>query len=206
MGGEMPSTFNSPKSTVLLIDDMARAATFKAALKDSPYTITYSTQHSVSLLKEVEEQSPDIILIDTTTPSQDTITSLNALAACNPKPVIIFTEHEQPEKMQESIKAGVSAFVSGEISPIRTKFILDVAVARFINYQQLNSELSAAKQQLESRKWLDQAKAILIEQQKMTEQQAYSSIRKMAMDNGQKMEDVAKNIIAMMKLMNGGNS
>lgn len=202
----MPSTFNPQKSTVLLIDEMARAAILTSALKDSPYTITYSTQHNDALLKDVEERAPDIILIDTKTPSQDTITSLNTLAACNPKPVVIFTEQEQPEFMQASIKAGVSAFVTGKINPTRTQHILDVAVARFANYQGLQAELTATKQQLESRKWLDQAKAILIEQQNMTEQQAYSSIRKMAMDNGQKMEDVAKNLIAMMKLMKGSRS
>ena len=68
----------------------------------------------------------------------------------------------------------------------------------------MRQELTSAKRQLESRKWVDQAKALLIEKQNMTEQQAYGAIRKMAMDNGQKMEDVAKNLISMMQLI-GGN-
>jgi response regulator NasT len=202
----MASTFHLSKSNVLLIDDMAREAYFRKALQDSSYTITHAAQHSVSLLKEVEKQNPDIILIDTKRPTRETISSLNALADINPKPVVIFTEQDQPELMRESIQAGVSAFVAGETSPERAKYILDVAVVRFAKFQQLKSDLSSAKQQLESRKWIDQAKALLIEQQNMTEQQAYSSIRKVAMDNGQKMEDVAKNLIAMMQLMNGGTS
>lgn len=185
---------------------MAREACFRKALQDSSYTITHATQQSISLLKEVERQEPDIILIDTKRPTKETISSLNTLADFNPKPVVIFTEQEQPELMRESIQAGVSAFVAGETSPDRTKYILDVAMVRFAKFQQLKNELSSAKQQLESRKWIDQAKALLIEQQNMTEQQAYSSIRKVAMDNGQKMEDVAKNLIAMMQLMSGGAS
>lgn len=202
----MSSTFHSSKSSVLLIDDMAREACFRKALQDSSYTITHTTQQSISLLKAVERQEPDIILIDTKRPTRETISSLNTLANFNPKPVVIFTEQEQPELMRESIQAGVSAFVAGETSPGRTKYILDVAMVRFAKFQQLKNELLSAKQQLESRKWIDQAKALLIEQQNMTEQQAYSSIRKVAMDNGQKMEDVAKNLIAMMQLMNGGAS
>lgn len=202
----MPSPSNSSKSTVLLIDDRARANAFKRVLDESPYAIQGIVTDNRSLLKEVETQNPDIILIDTDAPSSSTISSLNALAACNPKPVVIFTEQEQPKLMQESIQAGVSAYVAGVTDPARAKCILDVAVARFAKFQQLTAELSAAKQQLESRKWIDQAKALLIEQQNMTEQQAYSSIRKMAMDNGQKMEDVAKNLISMMQLLNGSKS
>jgi response regulator NasT len=115
----------------------------------------------------------------------------------------MFSEQDQPDLMRESIKAGVSAYVSGDTNPDRAKFILDVAVARFNEHQGLKTELSDAKRQLESRKWVDQAKALLIEKQNMTEQEAYSAIRKMAMDNGQKMEDVAKNLISMMQLMGG---
>ena len=202
----MSSRLNSSKLTVLLMDDMAQAEALETALQGSQYFLIYSTQHDIGLLKEVEAKDPDIILINTHTLSTETITSLNAIASCNPKPVVILTEQTQPELMQQSIQAGVSAFVSGETNPQRTKCILDVAVARFIKYQQLVAELSGAKQQLEARKWIDQAKALLIEQQNMTEQQAYSSIRKMAMDNGQKMEDVAKNLIAMMELLKEGSS
>ncbi len=191
--------------TVLIIDDdMARAEDFRAALKNTPYQVKHLAHTSVSLLKEVEKVEPDIILIDIESPNRDTIESLSTISAYNPKPVVMFSEQDQPDLMRDSIKAGVSAYVSGETNPERAKFILDVAVARFNEYQELKAELSDAKRKLESRKWVDQAKALLIEKQGMTEQQAYSAIRKMAMDNGQKMEDVAKNLISMMQLIAGG--
>ena len=197
----------TPLLTVLIIDDdMDRAATFEDALLDTPYEVKHLAHTSASLLKEVEKTEPDIILIDIESPSRDTIESLSTISAYNPKPVVMFSEQDDPELMQQSIKAGVSAYVSGDTNPERAKFILDVAVARFNDYQKLKSELNNAKRQLESRKWVDQAKALLIEKQNMTEQQAYSAIRKMAMDNGQKMEDVAKNLISMMQLINGGQS
>ncbi|NVK25684.1 MAG: ANTAR domain-containing protein [Gammaproteobacteria bacterium] len=197
----------APLLTVLIIDDdMERAEAFRAALKDTPYSVKHLAHTSVSLLKEVEKTEPDIILIDIESPNRDTIESLSTISAFNPKPVVMFSEHEEPDLMRDSIKAGVSAYVSGDTTPERAKFILDVAVARFNEFQGLKAELSDAKQKLESRKWVDQAKALLIEKQGMTEQQAYAAIRKMAMDNGQKMEDVAKNLISMMQLMGGGQS
>lgn len=198
---------SAPLLTVLIIDDdMDRAEAFRTALKGTPYTVKHLAHTSVSLLKEVEKTEPDIILIDIESPNRDTIESLSTISAYNPKPVVMFSEQEEPELMRDSIKAGVSAYVSGDTTPDRAKFILDVAVARFNEFQGLKAELSDAKQKLESRKWVDQAKALLIEKQGMSEQQAYAAIRKMAMDNGQKMEDVAKNLISMMQLMGGGKS
>jgi response regulator NasT len=195
----------TPLLTVLIIDDnMDRAQAFEAALQNTPYLVKHLAHTSMSLLKEVENTEPDIILIDIESPNRDTIESLSTISDFNPKPVVMFSEQDQPDLMRESIKAGVSAYVSGDTNPDRAKFILDVAVARFNEHQGLKNELSDAKRQLESRKWVDQAKALLIEKQNMTEQQAYSAIRKMAMDNGQKMEDVAKNLISMMQLMGGG--
>lgn len=201
MAGKTPP---SKLLTVLVIDDdMDRAQSFKDALTGSPYVVKHLVHSSTSLLKEVEKNEPDIILMDIESPNRDTIESLSTISAYNPKPVVMFSDQDQQELMQESIKAGVSAYVSGDTSPDRTKFILDVAVARFNEFQSLKEELTDAKRKLESRKWVDQAKALLIERQNMTEQAAYSAIRKMAMDNGQKMEDVAKNLISMMQLMGG---
>lgn len=191
--------------TVLLIDDdECRAKDFESALSGTPYKLIHYASAQHSILKQVEQVNPDIIIIDIESPNRDTIESLTTISDCNPKPVVMFSEEEKPDVMKQAIKAGVSAYIAGDTKPERAKFILDVAVTRFNEFQELKQELTTAKKQLESRKWVDQAKALLIEKQNMTEQQAYSAIRKMAMDNGQKMEDVAKNLISMMQLI-GGN-
>lgn len=191
--------------TVLVIDDdMARAQSFQSALADTPYQVIHLAHTSMSLLKEVERHQPDIILIDIESPNRDTIESLATISAYNPKPVVMFSDNQMPDMVNDSIKAGVSAYITSDTSPDKAKFILDVAVARFNEFQKLRDELDQAKRKLASRKWVDQAKAILIEQQGMSEQQAYNAIRKMAMNNGQKMEDVAKNMVDMMQLMAGG--
>lgn len=195
-----------PTLTVLIIDDdMDRAESFKLALDQTPYEVKHLAHTSTSLLKEVEKCEPDIILIDIESPDRDTIESLSTISAYNPKPIVMFSERDDTEAMHQTIKAGVSAYVTGDTNPERAKYIIDVAVARFNDYQKLRTELSTAKQQLASRKWVDQAKALLMEKNNMNEQQAYNAIRKMAMDNGQKMEDVAKNLISMMQLMSTGN-
>ena len=137
-------------------------------------------------------------------PNRDTIESLSVISNYNPKPVVMFSTQDNPALLQESISAGVSSYIAGQIDPLRVKFILDVAVARFNEFQELKQELRDTKDKLSSRKWVDQAKALLIEKQGITEQEAYTAIRKMAMENGEKMEVVAKNLVSMAKLLAGG--
>ena len=204
----MPTPRDNHTSVNVLVidDDLERVDAFKQALLNTPYKINHLASTKVSLLKEVENTEPDIIIIDIDSPTRDTIESLSTISTYNPKPVVMFAEQDNPELVKDSIKAGVSAYVAGDTNPERVRFILDVAVARFNEFQGLKDELIDAKQKLESRKWIDQAKALLIEKQGMTEGEAYSAIRTMAMNNGQKMADVAKNLISMLQLINRGQS
>ena len=57
----------------------------------------------------------------------------------------------------------------GDVNPVRVKSILDTAVARFSEYQELKQELEATKQQLSSQKTVEQAKIWLMETKKLSE-------------------------------------
>ena len=195
-----------PVLNVLIIDDnSARVAAVQNALTGTAYNIQHLASTKASLLKEVEASNADIIILDMESPSRDTIESLSVISNYNPKPVVMFSTQDNPALLQESISAGVSSYIAGHIDPQRVKFILDVAVARFNEFQELKQELRDTKAKLLSRKWVDQAKALLIEKQGITEQEAYTAIRKMAMENGEKMEVVAKNLVSMAKLLAGGH-
>jgi response regulator NasT len=193
-----------PQSRVLLVTDVkssARSALLQQVLSQSSYVVTEVTFAEMSILKAVEAAHPDIIVIDTCAPSDTLLAALTQLTDINPKPVIVLSEQDDVALMQASLNAGVSAYISGSNEINRIGQIIDVAKTRFGITQALKTELADAKSALTTRKWVDQAKAILIEKQGMSEAQAYKNIRKMAMNNGQKMEDVAKNIVAMATML-----
>ncbi|GLR70983.1 ANTAR domain-containing response regulator [Agaribacter marinus] len=191
--------------SILLIDDnQARAESIQSALDNSRYCIKHITSPKFGLLKLVDEFQPDMIVIDIESPSRDMLESLHTISAFNPKPVVMFSEKEDTETINLSVKSGVSAYVAGDTDPARVRAILDAAVARFDAFQQLRQELDDTKQALEARKVIDQAKRLLMEQSGMSEQDAYKRMRKMAMDAGQKLEEVAKTLIAVMQNMKLG--
>ena len=68
------------------------------------------------------------------------------------------------------------------LQPDRVKPVIDVAIARFAQFQELRAELNKAKTSLAERKLVEKAKGILMNSRACGEEEAYASMRKMAMD------------------------
>ena len=64
----------------------------------------------------------------------------------------------------------------------------------------INNALEEARAKLEDRKQIDRAKAILIKTQNFTEDEAYHTLRKLAMDRNISLGEMAKNVIVMSEL------
>ena len=184
---------------ILLIDEnVQRAESISCALNNSRYRISHLASPGVSLLKQVDVIQPDIIVMDIESPSRDMLESLQAISHFNPKPVVMFSAQHDTQTINQSIESGVSAYVVGDIDPQRVKPILDAAVARFREFQKLKNELSDTKQQLASRKVIDQAKRLLMKKKNISEDEAFHTMRKTAMDTGQKLDDVAKTLLSLL--------
>ena len=188
---------------IMLVDDQpARAAILEQALTDAGCTVVARLSSAQGLMKRVEEHQPDAIIIDIESPDRDMLEHMSVLNQHNPKPVIMFSDEDDSSTIEKAIRAGVSAYIVDGLNPKRVKSIMDVAIARFREFQALRGELEKTKNQLADRKLLDEAKSLLMKHKNLNEEEAYHAMRKMAMDRGQRMVDVAKNIISVMNLLN----
>lgn len=156
---------------------------------------------TVSLVKEIEQYQPDVIVIDVEFPKENMLASLNHISKYAPKPLVMFSEQDGTDLIKVLIKSGVTAYIAGETDFRRIKSILDTAIARFAEQQTLKDELALTKNKLVNQRTLEQAKLLLMKNKNYSEKEAYHSMRKMAMDNGQKVEDVAKNILSLSSIL-----
>lgn len=194
------NTNNKPdKLSILLIDDnQSRASLLIAALENSRYQINHLVSSGASLLKQVDDLKPDMVVIDLESPDRDILDSLHTLSNFNPKPIVMFSDQADSDIITRSVKSGVSAYVCGNADPKRVRAILDAALARFEDYQSVKKELVDTKQELEATKIIDKAKRLLMKSRNMSENEAFHALRKMAMDTGQKIEQVAKTVISVL--------
>lgn len=190
---------NHAKLNVLLVEnDQKTVQELALALVDSDYHIEHVSNSGISLLKDVESMQPDVIIIDIESPDRDMLESLNRISKSAPRPIVMFAEHEEDtDTINQLVKYGVSAYVVGDVNKVRVRSVLDIAMARFKENQELKKELAVTKNKLSGQKNVEKAKRWLMETKAISETEAYHSIRKMAMDNSQKMDDVAKNILSL---------
>lgn len=187
---------------VLLVDEtFERAALLKHALQEAGYRIAAHVSASADLSGLVSELKPDVIILDTESPALDTLEHLCLISRDQPRPIVMFTHDDDSEKIRAAIRAGVSAYVVNGLQSERLRPIMDVAMARFNEFQMMRRELEKAENQLAGRKDVDRAKGILMKQRGWSEDESYQALRKMAMDKGIKLSELSRQIIAMADLL-----
>lgn len=188
--------------TVLVIDESrTRAGDICAGLALAGYQVAAILADSENLTAEVEKLQPDVILIDTESPSRDTLENLAVMNQDMPRPVVIFTQDDGQDAIRDAVKAGVSAYVVDGLDPKRIKPVVEVARARFEDTLAMRRELDELSKKLTDRKLVEKAKGVLMRARGLDEDGAYHAIRKLAMERGQTMAKVSADVIEMAKLL-----
>jgi response regulator NasT len=188
--------------SVLVIDESeTRAGEICAGLALAGYQVAAMLPTALDLADKVERLRPDAILIQTDAPSRDTLEHLAVMNASFPRPVVMFSSESDGDTIRKAIKAGVSSYVVDGLSAKRLQPILEVAIARFEEFQSIKKERDDATRKLADRKVIDRAKGVLMKARSMDEEQAYSALRKLAMDRKQPLVKVAAQVIEMAELL-----
>jgi response regulator NasT len=192
----------SPALRVLLVDDDSpHIALLREELARAGCEVVGVLDSAVELAETVADLAPDLIIIGADSPQRDTLEHIAVMTQQTPRPIVLFTDDPDRERMQRAIRAGVSSYVVSGLTPERLRPVLDVALARFEIDAALRAELDATRGELAARKRIEKAKGILMEARGLTEEAAYRELRKLAMDRGVKLVDIAERIIEAKSLL-----
>ena len=187
---------------VMLVDAYPeRAEVLERALSASGHLIVARLNGDMDLRAEVTRIAPDIVIIDVDSPDRDILEDMHAINREQPRPVLVFTKDDDPGLIRTAVRAGVSAYVVGDIEPVRVQSVLNVAIVRFEQFQSLQRELEDARSALAERKIIERAKGILMKQRRMDEEAAYAAMRRLAMDRNLKLVELARSLIAAAELL-----
>ncbi len=187
---------------MLLVDEsQERSEILRAGLELAGYTVVASIGSPLELLRAVDDLAPDVVVIDTDSPSRDVLERVAMVSRDRPRPIVMFASDGAADTIREAVRAGVSAYVVDGRDPARVKGIVDVAVARHEEYRRLAAELAQANLRLSERKLVERAKGILMKSRGLTEDEAYHALRRMAMNRKKRLGEVAKAVIDMADLI-----
>lgn len=187
---------------VLVIDESQhRAVEICTGLIQAGHQVAAVLPSALELIERIEEIRPDVILIETESPSRDTLEHLAVMNREMPRPVVMFSQDGDSDTIRAAVKAGVAAYVVDGFDIDRLRPVVDVAVARFEDHQLLKQELAEVNRKLSERKTIEKAKGILMKSRGIDEEAAYATLRKLAMEKSQPIAMVASNLVDMAQLL-----
>lgn len=186
---------------MIVNNDLTRITPLKESLIENGFEVVAHIEDDITLQSRCCEIAPDIVIIDTDSPSRDTLENICVLSQHDPRPIVMFTHDGDKEKIIAATRAGVSAYVVGTIPSERLTPVIDAAIARFEETRQLKDELNSANLKLEERKVVERAKGILMRQRNVDEDEAYKMLREMAMKRKMKLADLSNQLIEAAKML-----
>ncbi len=149
-------------------------------------------QSAVNIARELK---PDIVIMDIKMPDLDGIEAARILTQEKIAPVLLLTAYSDRELIDRAREAGVAGYL---VKPFRESDLapaIEIALARFAEFRELEKEVGDLQETLETRKLVDRAKGILMDTQGLSEAEAFRRIQKMSMNTRKPMKEVAEAII-----------
>jgi response regulator NasT len=187
---------NGTTRVVIAEDEAIIRLDLKETLQEEGYDVVGETGRGDEAVELVKELSPDLAILDIKMPGMDGLAAAREISAERHSAVLILTAFSQRDLIEQARDAGALAYL---VKPFQRSELIpavEVALGRFREMQALFDQNATLEEQLETRKQVDRAKGVLMDDHSMSESDAFSWIQRRAMQERKTMRTVASQIIA----------
>jgi len=184
-----------PLRVVIAEDEAIIRMDLRETLEEEGYEVIGETGRGDQAIELVRGLQPDLAILDIKMPGMDGLEAariINGEKICG---VLMLTAFSQREVVEQARDAGALAFL---VKPFQKSDLIpaiEVAMGRFRELRSLTGEIDALGEQLESRKVVDRAKGLLMDELGLSETDAFGFIQRTAMSERTRMRDVADRIL-----------
>jgi AmiR/NasT family two-component response regulator len=148
--------------------------------------------NAVELARQLK---PDVVILDIKMPELDGIDAAKMITTEAIAPVLLLTAYSQKDLVDRAKDAGVFAYL---VKPFKEADLLpaiEIAISRYEEFMDLENEVTDLENKLDTRKAVDRAKGILMDQYGLKEQDAFRRIQVQSMNTRKSMREIAEAII-----------
>jgi response regulator NasT len=198
------------RRVVIAEDEAIIRLDLKEILQAEGYDVVGETGRGDEAVELVRQHVPDLVILDVKMPGIDGLSAARAVRDLGQKvAVLVLTAFSQRNLIDEARDAGVAAYLVKPFQRSQLVPAIDQAMARCQQEWAINAETrpgesadgastdspTSAEDKLETRRMVDGAKGVLMEQFGMTESDAFGFIQKTAMRTRARMIDVARQVL-----------
>jgi AmiR/NasT family two-component response regulator len=180
---------------LLLTEPPVPPEPLRLGLLAAGYSVIDEITEPQRLLKRASAIEPDIVAVATEAPTGHLFEALRALYDNAPCAVVVYTCDTSTSNIEMAAACGVQSWETEGFSGERLAAQLTAARARFRLLRGVRDALRDATAKLEERKLVDRAKGILMQSKRMSENEAYTALRTLAMEKKLKIGAIAEQII-----------
>lgn len=183
------------KNIAIVDDDASARIVLRGFIEDAGFKVIAEGSNGAEAIGICREKSPDLIIMDVKMPVKEGTEAAEEISRLCPTPVILLTARDDEDTVKKAADAGVMAYL---LKPVREEELLpaiELAMARFNEFKALKDENAELKGVLQARKAIEKAKGLLMAKEKITENEAFTRIRRISMDKRKTMAEIAEVII-----------
>ena len=185
-----------PVRVVIAEDEAIIRLDLREVLQEHGYEVVGETGRGDEAVALVREHAPDLAILDIRMPGLDGLAAAREIAAEGRAAVLILTAFSQRNLIEEARDAGALAYLIKPFTQTELIPAIEVALGRFKEMQAIKEANATLGEQLATRRAVDRAKGILMDEYGMKEAASFEFIQKTAMRERRKMREVAEDIVA----------
>ena len=180
---------------VIAEDEAIIRLDLKETLEEEGYDVVGETGRGDEAVELVKDLEPDLAILDVRMPGLDGLAAAREISTTKKSAVLILTAYSQRDLIEQARDAGALAYL---VKPFQRSELIpavEIALGRHREMRALHDQTQSLEDQLETRKLVDRAKGILMDEFTMSESEAFDWIQKQAMNGRSKAKDVAEQVI-----------
>ncbi len=163
-------------------------------LQEGGHTVVGEAGDGEQAVTLARELSPDLVVMDVKMPKMDGVAAARHITQ-DGLAVLVLTAFSDKELVEEAADAGTIGYLVKPFQPAQLLAAVEVALARAADARELQGTVEDLETKLANRKVIERAKGRLMEQFGLTEDQAYTRMRKAAMDRQLPLVEIARRVL-----------
>jgi len=193
---EVTDSQSSEKLRVVIADDEPIIRLdLKKVLEDIGYEVVAEAGDGLKAVEAARALKPDVVILDIKMPNMDGIDAAKIITEEKIAPVLLLTAYSQADLVSRAKEAGVFSYLVKPFKEADLMPAIEIALSRWQEFLELEKEARDFEDKLETRKAVDRAKGILMDQYGLKEQEAFRRIQVQSMNTRKSMREIAEAII-----------
>lgn len=185
----------TPPKVLIAEDEAIIRLDLKEMLEEEGIEVVGEASDGEAAIRLATERGPDLVIMDIKMPGMDGLTAAERITEEGLGAVLILTAFSQRDLVKRAADAGAMGYLVKPFQKSDLMPAIDVALARHAELKAVRGESATLADQLETRKVVDRAKGRLMQDQSLSEPDAFRHIQKRAMDERRPMKEIAREIV-----------